>query len=68
MKPGGSLLCLQEPVTGHYPEPGESSTHSHIFLHEPFKTVLSYKSNFPNEILRSDCSNTLVFKYLNGDE
>jgi len=27
MEPEGSLLCSQEPVTGTYPESGESSPH-----------------------------------------
>jgi hypothetical protein len=27
MEPEGLLLCLQDPATGPYPEPDESSTH-----------------------------------------
>jgi hypothetical protein len=27
MEPEGSLLCLQEPATGPYPEPDKSSPH-----------------------------------------
>jgi len=32
MKPQSSLLYLQEPVTGLYPEPDESSLHPPILL------------------------------------
>jgi hypothetical protein len=33
MEPEGSLLCLQEPSTGPYPEPDQSSSyHRNLFL------------------------------------
>jgi len=32
MEPEGSLLCSQEPATGHYPEPDESSPHPQILF------------------------------------
>jgi hypothetical protein len=32
MEPEGSLLFLQEPATGSYPEPEASSTHLPILL------------------------------------
>jgi hypothetical protein len=33
MKPQGSLLCSQEPATGTYPEPDESSPHYPILFY-----------------------------------
>jgi hypothetical protein len=36
MEPEDSLLCLQEPATGPYPVPDESTLHPHIiFLLNP---------------------------------
>jgi hypothetical protein len=32
MEPQGSLLCSQELATGPYPEPDQSSLHSHTLL------------------------------------
>jgi hypothetical protein len=33
----GSLLCSQEPATGHYPEPDESSSQPlKLFIQNPF--------------------------------
>jgi hypothetical protein len=38
MEPEDSLLCSQEPVTGPYPEPDESSTYNLILFHQdPFE-------------------------------
>jgi hypothetical protein len=35
MEPGGSLPCSQQPATDPYPEPDESSLHSHnLFLED----------------------------------
>jgi hypothetical protein len=32
MEPEDSLLCSQKPATGPYPEPEESSSHSHAIF------------------------------------
>jgi hypothetical protein len=40
MEPKGSLLCLQGPITGPYPEPDESTPHLHtLFLWDPFECL-----------------------------
>jgi hypothetical protein len=41
MQPGDSLACAQEPTTGIWPEPDESSSHFTIqFLENRFKIML----------------------------
>jgi hypothetical protein len=32
----GSILCLQEPVTGRHPQPDESSPYHLQYLEDPF--------------------------------
>jgi hypothetical protein len=43
MTPEGLILCFQEPATGPYPEPDESSPHYHIlFYWDSFLILTSF--------------------------
>jgi hypothetical protein len=46
MEPGGSLLCSQEPSTGSYPEPAQSSPYNPIVSKIHFNIILPHKSRF----------------------
>jgi hypothetical protein len=56
MEPRGSLLCSQEPLSGPYPEPGQSSPYHLILLLLRFVLILSshiclglYRRLFPSD-------------------
>jgi hypothetical protein len=62
MEPKSSLLCSQEPATGHYPEPDESSPYHPILFLQRSILILSSRlclglpsgliaSGFPTETL-----------------
>jgi hypothetical protein len=40
MESEGSLLCSQEPSTGHYPEPDQSSPYHSILSKIHYKIIL----------------------------
>jgi len=51
MEPGGSLPCSQQPATGPYPKPGESSPRPHTLRFKiHFSIILTHSSQADNRV------------------
>jgi hypothetical protein len=64
MVPQGSTSCSQEPSTGPYPEPGQSSPyHPILSLYNPFIIIIIIMA-FPSNPICSDIPKWLLVSFI----
>jgi hypothetical protein len=64
MEPESSLPCSQQPNTGPYPEPGESSTPSHITFNILIKFIQNMLLRLPKCVFHSGFQTKILYSFL----